>query len=364
MNMQESAPLFIDPANMFKGENLSANEIQNVIKKTMDLSKGSPQQMAGQFPKVMGAGMLGGMSFRETAAMFSASTMITGTTEQAATAMENMVLRAMFTDMPQEEQEKANALASRRGARPVEKKEEEPLAKMLRDSGIQPGDNFIARMRKLNELRKSGGTTDQALAQMFNIRGLRGALPLLRDEMRTFDQFNAEMAATTGADKDLVGASLSARMATDPEFAGQIFGQRATEELELQKQQGASKAMGDENVLKTIEVSARAQLGRNLTPQERFGVGVKKFDYQARRFLYDSTGGWTGTAPQAPDFDPSSGMRSHADELRDQARSADPSGAASLNAAADRLSDAADRLGGGTTQVQNMGRQPPVMLQN
>jgi len=43
----------------------------------------------------------------------------------------------------------------------------------------------------------------------------------------------------------------------------------------------------------------------------------------------------------------------------------DPNYADKLNAAAERLSEAADRIGGGEgPQVQNMGRQPPVVLQN
>ncbi len=288
--LEQMAPLMADPATTFAQEGLSATEIGNVVKQTIESAKVKPESLVGAAPRVLGAGRIGRMSYRETMALFARATKgWVGTPEEAATAMENLINYTMFVDLPEEEKQRL-----REGGKAPAAEEQEGARAALDAAGILPGDDFLTRIRKLEGAEEAGQFGKQAQFELFGKRGMRLGAPMLERDLQVFDQILGTFMEKTGGDRELAREQLRERQAIDPTFrATESLRQAELRQAEL-RDAAAKKAMHDKRFLQEIENDIREERGGHLGAWGTFQVWRNQAGYRRWRFLADAGLGWPG----------------------------------------------------------------------
>ncbi len=307
--LDQMAPLFADPANMFASEfegmapGQAANTIQNVTKRTIDLAKTTPEMLRQNFPRVLGAGKLGGLEYRETAAMFARATALTGTTQQAATAMENLINNTMFPTLNEDERSSALSRLSpdRRAAVEAQLAQHVPedITALYKAAGINKEDDHLTRMRKLAEAEKAGHFPKELQVQLWGRRGIRIGAPMMDAGLSGVEAYIEDFNRTTGPNVDIVGSALEQRASDDPRFALQLRNQQLKAKQQEEKLRSEEIAMADENAELQMEVNIRNAAGGELKPQDHLLMWYYRRAYRQQRFVYDLTGGEYGTSPGA-----------------------------------------------------------------
>lgn len=278
--LEQMAPLMADPATMFAREGLSATEISNVVKQTIESAKVKPESLVGAAPRVLGAGLIGQMTYRETMALFARATKAyVGSPEEAATAMENLIAFTMFADLPEEEKQRL------RGAGKAPTAEEQKgVQAALGAAGIRPEDDFLTRIRKLEGAEEAGQFGKQLQFQLFGKRGMRLGAAMLDRDLQVFDQMLGTFMEKTGGDRELAREQLRQRLAIDPTFrATESLRQAESREEEL-RELAATKALHDKRFLQEIENDIREERGGYLGAWGTFQVWRNQLGYRLNRF--------------------------------------------------------------------------------
>ena len=203
LTMPQMVPLFAKTAEIARGQNLTPNEIQNVIKYTMDQAAATAGQMETTWPRALSAAELGKVDVRTMGAMFATATGLGASPEQAVTSLEAITRGLMF---PGEKVEGKTGMLGQG---------KQGLAAAWKSAGITGEENIYERMQKLGAAYRAGEVSDEELQKLVGEAGIR-LLPQMLKNMEGLGARIGEFQTATGAGVDITRTKFGEVMRTDP----------------------------------------------------------------------------------------------------------------------------------------------------
>jgi hypothetical protein len=238
--LEQLVPTFTKMGGIYKG--LSGTEMSNISQFLLEkAATASPQELAGEAPKMFAAGLIGKIDARTAAAIGAVMTAKTGTTAQAASGMEQVVRKVMLVGGDEEEAIKVGF---------GKKDFKETRESLLKEAGVKEADDAYQRILKLAARHGRQAYSAEEMKSIFGERTMKFGQVLLSDP-QALEKMVAEFQKETAAGKDIVGQKIQTVLGNDPTYRIMTAGQKTQAATEAAREQPRNLVW--ENYNKEIE---------------------------------------------------------------------------------------------------------------